>query len=1501
MAIFDVTSTVDSLQATSGDGTLRGEIIASNATTTANEIDFQLPGGVQTIDLKGPLPVITDQLFINGTTATGFATSPLIEITGTGTSGNVSGPAFTVAAANSELRDLVINNFVGDGVDLNGGHDTVDGCYIGVDPTGTLAEPNTNDGISVASSLNTIGSIATNPNVISANGQNNIQISGIVAASNTLLNNYVGTNAAGTAALFAGSVPATGISISTANNTIGGVIGGSTGNFSLAVGNLISGNQDGIDFFNGANLNVVQGNFIGTDVTGKVALPNKGYGLYLTSAANNTIGGLIGAVTNVIAANGTSGSKDGIRVQAAGSIGNLIEGNYIGVGADGTTALGNAGWGVNINSASLNIVGDVNFGGGPTGLGNLIENNTTGGVVVNTGSNDGIVSNDIYQNGTGPGISLTNGGNTGVKPPTLTAVQFGAGLTRITGTFSGQKNTFYTIQFFSSATANASGFGDGQTYLPGTGGATDDLVIRTNNTGTAKFNTTIPTGNIIGQFLTATATQGGLGLFSASTYNTSTFSNAFQVTQAVVADLTVTTATSPMTGPELDQNYTYTLTVTNNGPNATTDAILTDMLPTNIKLVSVSSGTVASGVLTDDLGPLASGASDMVTIVVKPTQTGNLANTASVTGPDLDPDLTNNTSTTTATVVPAADLSVILTPSATISAVGSPLTYTLQISNFGPSTATNTVVTVQFPADFGNILVSPDQGSYTIGMDNLVTINTGILPASVTSIVTLTATPSQVESAVTAVAVNSPVADPDSTNNTTSATVTIGNAADLGVTISANPSPAQIGQDLVFTVVVTNSGPSAASEPVVTDVLPAGLTYDPNNSSAGTDGTISYDGTTVTASFNALLPNQSYTVAIAVLPTVTGLVTNTVNVGDPDQTSPVEIDPNPYNNTSSTQVAVSPSDLAVTVINPNDPLLIGQLAAFQVEVTNSGPSVATNVILTDSFIGAGSIVNVSSGNFSGTNFYQNLGTLAPGQVVDVYLIFDPSKGGPLIDQATVGGDQYDPDTSNNTSSSTNLVSPVDLSISVAASIPQLLYGGLVSYAATVTNNGPSTATNVLFAANLPADTILEAFAPTQGVVAPDLSYTNLFGNLGTLAPGASATVYYVMLPLSLGTSATTVYVGSDDYDTDLTNNVASTSTTVYNQPGTIQFASGLQYVDDTAGAVVLLVDRVGGSAGTISATYTTTDFTAVSGINYVGGTGTVTFQPDQLFAAIILPIVNSGRLDGNHGFFVDLSGATGGASIGGASSTGVVVVNTNRDLVPPAVSSLLAIPNGNQITGFAITFDKAMDPTRASLLSNYLVFKSNNGSINSGTPVALASAVYNAFNDTVILTPTTPLPSNTFYEIVANGSYGTALTDVSGNNLYGSSGPNSNYVAYYGQGTKLVYDDSRNNQVTLNLTGGGIMGIFRSVNGDASLINLYGIVPHATKLSGNVSKLNKFGTGYTVIGSINGFGQFGYVNSKLTTPQFYVGSAPVSGASIAAGVSVTAKKSTPKGPHSRKK
>ena len=1504
MATYVVTSNADNpVNVASDDGTLRGEILASNATTTGNEIDFSLASGLSanTITLKAALPPITTPLYINGATAAGFSKAPLVQITGLGVNGNVSGPAFNVTAAGSRLSDLIINDFVGDAVRVFGANTTIDGCWIGIDATGTKAASNTGDGIFLGSANNAIGGIAYLPNVISANGNNDIEINGSTAISNTLVHNYVGTDATGMVAL--NSTPAGfGIAVSSAKNTIGGPT--TPGNFSN-FGNLISGTQEGLTLFSGANQNVIEGNLIGTDITGNAPLGNINFGIYVSGGSNNTIGGLNGGFGNIISGNG----NDGIRVQGVTSTLNQIQGNQIGVGLDRVTAVGNAHWGVQINGASNDVVGGTVFGSTFAPYGNTINNNGTagsgGGVLVVRGTGDGILSNGIYNN-KGPGISL-NGANAGVKAPIITLAQSGAGQTRITGTYTGTPNTPYRIQFFSSQTANPSGIGDGQTYLPDVldpfTGFPGDLDIFTDAQGKARINCVLTPSVPVGNFVTATATQNVI-----VTNNTSAFSASIASTQAAVTDLSVGIV-APNPAPLLNQPYEYDITVKNNGPNDATGVVLTDTLPTNSTLISTTGGTVTGGVLTDDIGPLATGASVTIVLFVKPTAIGKFVDTATVTGNELDPVSSNNTATTATQtgpiVAPDSDLQVSLTPDTSVVAVGSPVTFLLTIGNNGPSTATGTTVTVQFPGSFQNIAVMPDQGGYTINPDNSVTITTGVVPPSSATNVKLVATPTAVGKQDTTAIVSSNVIDPNPNNNGATATIIVANAADLGVSILADPNPVLIGQELIYTVVATNRGPSAASVPTVTDLLPAGETYDSANSSiASGTGSLTFLNGVVTAALAPLASGASETITIAVKPTVPGQFTNTVNISDPDPAHLVELDPDTTNNSASTQILVSPADLAVTVLNPADPLFIGKNAIYQIQVTNNGPAVATNVVLHDTLQGvAGNIVATSVGAGSGTDFRANIGSIAVGQTATVIIAFDPSSSGTLIDSADVSTlDEFDPNPNNNTSSSSNVVSPADLVLTMTGPTSPVLVGQPLTFVVRVTNTGPAPATNVIFNDTLPAGTTVASLVASQGSVAGGASPNLLTGNLGTLAPGATATV-----TITLNTTVTQIEVNfasvtSDNLDPNPDNNSTSLSATVFNTAGTIQGSSSAVFVPENAGSVTVTISRVGGTLGTVTAHYATQDYLAKAGVNYVATSGTVTFLDGQSSATIIIPVLDDFQVNGTNAFFVVLTNPTGGATIGTPAIIGVGVTNVDRDLTPPTVIQLLAIPNRNVLNGFALTFSKALDPVTAGNVGNYHLFSQT--AAGKLAVVPLAAAQYNDFNHTVILVPTAPLPANHFYRIIANGDAANALMDTSGNLLSGDNGVGSNYDIVYGQGTKLTYNDSQRNVVTINLSGGGILGVYLTPAGDASLVTLYNIVPHSSKLTGSVKKLNKHGSGHTFIGAINGFGQFGNVRSTLTTPSFYVGSAPVSAASVPIVVTVASvpvptvsvKKVTPKGP-----
>ena len=314
-----------------------------------------------------------------------------------------SGSGNTIGGSTAGERNVISGNTYGVGIQsatLN----SVKGNYIGTDAGGTSAIPNTIAGVFIHTGAqnNTIGGgSAAERNVISGNAYG-VVISDAGTDGNTVDGNYIGTNAAGTAA-----VPnlqyGVHIKDGAQNNTIGGS--------STAERNVISGNGSGVRIQN-ANGNTVKGNYIGINAAGTAALPNE-VGVYMEDAAsNNSIGGSTAGERNVISGN----IPFGVFIEDGGTNGNTVKGNYIGTDAAGTAAIPNE-TGVFIwNGARNNTIG-----GTAAGAGNTIAFNTLDGVHVEGAGAIGntIRGNSIHSNGA-RGIDNFNGGNAELAPPVIT-------------------------------------------------------------------------------------------------------------------------------------------------------------------------------------------------------------------------------------------------------------------------------------------------------------------------------------------------------------------------------------------------------------------------------------------------------------------------------------------------------------------------------------------------------------------------------------------------------------------------------------------------------------------------------------------------------------------------------------------------------------------------------------------------------------------------------------------------------------------------------------------------------------------------------------------------------------------------------------------------------------------------------------------------------------------------------------------------------------------------
>jgi CSLREA domain-containing protein len=348
---FIVNSTADTNDGqctTAANGcTLREAINAANANAGVDNIKFSIPGSPPfTINVTAPpnsgaaLPIINDTVTVDATTQPGFNGSPIVEINGANGSNN---PVFRLDAGSCTIRGFVVNRAATFGILLNGSNGvTLEGNYLGTDLSGTVAIGNGEGVVLDSSSNNTIGgTTAAARNVISGNMSIGLAIAR-QSSVNLVQGNFIGTDITGTHALGNGGA---GVQVSaSSNNNIGGVIPGAR--------NVISASQSGGIQFNNqdpgsTSNNLVQGNYIGTDVSGTAPLGGGSSGVILDSSNNNTIGGLVSAARNII-----SGNQNGGVVLNHQCSANIVEGNYIGTYVSGTHALGNGGTGVQVSAST---------------------------------------------------------------------------------------------------------------------------------------------------------------------------------------------------------------------------------------------------------------------------------------------------------------------------------------------------------------------------------------------------------------------------------------------------------------------------------------------------------------------------------------------------------------------------------------------------------------------------------------------------------------------------------------------------------------------------------------------------------------------------------------------------------------------------------------------------------------------------------------------------------------------------------------------------------------------------------------------------------------------------------------------------------------------------------------------------------------------------------------------------------------------------------------------
>ena len=273
-------------------------------------------------------------MILDGTSEAGFAGEPLIRMDGNAVGGTVDGLTFASTADDSTLRGVMITSFSRHGIQIDAGADgiTIAGNWIGTTGTGSTGVGNTNTGINVQGADTIIGGTGANDgNVITNNGNEGINLTGAGATGTVIQGNIIGLDPDGSTG--SGNADVGIALLSGSHNT---TIGGTT----AAARNVISNNYEGIEI--NSNNNIIQGNYIGTDITGLLDRGNRSDdGVEIqNSATGNLIGGTTVGAGNVIAFN----ARDGVYI-ASGTdnsvLGNQIHSNTglaIDLGTDGVSA-----------------------------------------------------------------------------------------------------------------------------------------------------------------------------------------------------------------------------------------------------------------------------------------------------------------------------------------------------------------------------------------------------------------------------------------------------------------------------------------------------------------------------------------------------------------------------------------------------------------------------------------------------------------------------------------------------------------------------------------------------------------------------------------------------------------------------------------------------------------------------------------------------------------------------------------------------------------------------------------------------------------------------------------------------------------------------------------------------------------------------------------------------------------------------------------------------------
>jgi uncharacterized repeat protein (TIGR01451 family) len=648
-----------------------------------------------------------------------------------------------------------------------------------------------------------------------------------------------------------------------------------------------------------------------------------------------------------------------------------------------------------------------------------------------------------------------------------------------------------------------------------------------------------------------------------------------------VADVGVSLGVSP--NPVLASEPTLlTFTVVNNGPSNATSVVLSNRLPANASVGSATSShgvaNVAGGVLTANIGTLASGASATVTVSVTPLSTGSITNVASVTSASTDLNAANNSLTAVQAVnAPSADLALVVVATPQTIFVSSNAVFTAVITNRGPNRAHAVRFTNTPSAGFNFVSVTNSQGGCSFS-NGVVTCELGSLAAQGSATVTLTANAQAAGTFTNIFGLAQLYADPAVSNNVVTLSTTVSPLAPLIVAsgvalLQESGIPANTSLDPAETVRVSfglrNMGTLPTENLVATLAASGGVTLP---SGSVNFGALVPGGTTVSRAFDFVVANTPGAELTATLQLQDGAR----NLGSVTFDFSVSASGGFTNNNviiipNSGQANTYPSTLNVSGVTglvtkvkvhlrqfshsfPEDVdiLLVGPAGQKVLLMSDAGAGTSVSGLNLTFDDGAASLLGsaaITSGSFRPTDYAPGDAFPSPAPSgpfaanLSVFNGLNPNGAWSLFvfDDAAGDAGRVDGGWALEFQTAAPVLNAADLQVAVSAP-PTSASGAAFTYNFSVVNYGPASAQGVVLNSALPTGFQLGAVTTSQGnfVTAPNLVTVNL----GSLNAGATATVTISGAGVGPATLSNVVTASSALVDANVANNLAIAVTAV---------------------------------------------------------------------------------------------------------------------------------------------------------------------------------------------------------------------------------------------------------------------------------------------------------------------------------------------------------------------